>query len=97
MHGVQKRRAIAKVAMWGIGPGPTLHWRTVVDDVRVYGSGHSTVLVEMGLVRVNEPSKVCHIYTPEYKYCCHRTPMRTVRYTFSTVLCIPNNKNYLRP
>ena len=38
--------------MWGIGPGPSLHWRTVVDDVRVYGSGHSTVLVEMGIVRV---------------------------------------------
>ena len=40
-HGVQKRSAIAKVAKWGIGTGPALHWRTVVDDVRVYGSGHS--------------------------------------------------------
>ena len=40
-HGVQKRRAIAKVAELGIGTGPALHWRTVVDDVRVYGSGHS--------------------------------------------------------
>ena len=51
-HGWQTRRAMAKVAKWGIGTGPALHWRTVVDDVRIYGSGHSIVLVEMGIVRV---------------------------------------------
>ena len=44
--------SMMKVAKLGIGSGPTLLWRTVMGRCPYYGSGQSTELVEMGIVRV---------------------------------------------